>query len=201
MSRNAARIMAIIGASGSGKSYFVKSRLLKPAAARARLIVWDYMREYDEIAQPVDSIPALVDAVKAKRFAVAFRPSFDNDMRARQFDQFCRIGYILGNCTMVIEELAFVTMPSYAPGSWSMVTCTGRHKGLTVIGCSQRPAQIDKNFLGNCSTVHTGRLNDANDIRVMARVLAVPEGDLRALAPLEWVERDMATGQTRRGKL
>lgn len=202
MSRNAACIWAVIGASGSGKSLFVKSALLKPKAARSRLIVWDYMREYGELTEhQVDAIPALVDLVKAKRFAVAFQPSFDARQRARQFDHFCRVGYALGDCTMVVEELAFVTMPSFAPPAWSMVTCTGRHKGLTVIGCSQRPAQIDKNFLGNCSTVHCGRLNDVNDVRVMARVLGVEEGELRQLAPLSYVERDMATGAIRRAAM
>jgi len=202
MSSNEARIWAVIGASGSGKSAFVKSVLLKPAAARARLVVWDYMREYDGLTTAqVEDIPALVEAVRGKRFAVAFRPSFDGKLRARQFEHFCRVGYALGACTVVVEELAFVTMPSFAPPAWSMVTCTGRHKGLTVIGCSQRPAQIDKNFLGNCSTVHCGRLNDVNDVRVMARCVGAAESDLRALAPLEWIERDMATGETRRGRV
>jgi hypothetical protein len=202
MSANQARIWAVIGASGSGKSAFVKTALLKPKASRDRLIVWDYMREYGGLtAHQVTDIPSLVELVKAKRFAVAFQPSFDARQRAREFDHFCRIGYALGDCTMVVEELAFVTMPSFAPPAWSMVTCTGRHKGLTVIGCSQRPAQIDKNFLGNCSTVHCGRLNDANDVRVMARCLGVEEGELRQLAPLAWVERDMATGGIRRGQV
>lgn len=173
MSANKARIWAVIGASGSGKSAFVKTALLKPASARHRLIVWDYMREYGALASPVGNIPALVEAVRGKRFSVAFQPAFDSKLRARQFEHFCRVGYALGNCTMVVEELAFVTMPSFAPPAWSMVTCTGRHKGLTVIGCSQRPAQIDKNFFGNCSTVHCGRLNDANDVRVMSRCLGV----------------------------
>jgi len=202
MSANQPRIIAVIGASGSGKSLWVKSNIIRSKLVRSRLLVWDYMREYGALtAQQVADIPALVELVRAKRFAVAFQPSFEAKARARQFDHFCRAAYALGDCAMVVEELSFVTMPSFAPPAWSMVTCTGRHKGLTVVGCSQRPAQIDKNFFGNCSTVHCGRLNDVNDVRVMARVLGVPEAELRELAPLDWIERDMATGKITRGQV
>lgn len=201
MSANKPRIVAVIGASGSGKSATVKTDLLT-AAARRRLLVWDYMREYGPLVDSsVDVTAPLVEACRGKRFAVAMQPSFDGKIRARQFDLFCRLGYALGDCTLLVEELAFVTTASFAPPAWSMVSCTGRHQGMSVIGCSQRPAQIDKNFLGNCSAVRCFRLNDRNDLRVMGNVLGVAEGELRALPQLEWIERDMVTGKTRRGRV
>ena len=46
---------------------------------------------------------------------------------------------------------------------------TGRHKGLKVIGASQRPASIDKDFLGNCMAIHIGRLAYAEDVRAVAK--------------------------------
>jgi hypothetical protein len=122
-------------------------------------------------------------------------------LRERQFDWFCRAAYDLGRCTILVEELAFVTRPSYAPPAWSMMTCTGRHEGLAIIGTSQRPAQIDKNFLGNATLVHCGRLNYQEDAQVMAKVLWAPLTDILALADLEFIERDVRTQKNTRGRV
>lgn len=202
MSANEAQIWAVLGASGSGKSLYVKTALLKPAHRRRRLMVWDTMREYGPVtADTVDTVPGLVEHLKKARFSVRYLPPFEKAARSYAFELFCRAAYAAEDCTVVIEEASFVTSPSWAPPAWSMVTCTGRHKGLTVIATSQRPAQVDKALLGNCSSIHVGRLNDVNDVRVMARALAVPEAEIRDLPALAWIERDMATGRVTRGSV
>ncbi len=76
---------------------------------------------------------------------------------------------------------------------------TGRHRCLRVIGASQRPASIDKDFLGNCTTIHTGRLAYPEDVRAVAKAMGVDEAGIAALKPLEWIEKNMQTGQTSRG--
>lgn len=201
-SQHNAEIVAVIGASGSGKSSWLKTSFLKPAARRRRLLVWDFKREYSTaglVDASHDNMAGMVEAVKAGRFALAFTPDFEPKRRARQFDRFCRLAYALGDLVMVVEELSFVTTASYAPPSWSMVTCTGRHEGLTVVGTSQRPAQVDKNFFGNCTLVHSHRLQDRNDVGVMSSVLDCPPGDLRDLPKFHYIEREMETGAQRRG--
>lgn len=77
----------------------------------------------------------------------------------------------------------------------------GRHKGMAIIGASQRPASIDKDFWGNASTVRTGRLNFKADIETLANILHVPKQDITALMPLEFIERDMNSGLIKRGKV
>ena len=72
---------------------------------------------------------------------------------------------------------------------------------MTVIGASQRPASIYKHFFGNATIVRTGRLNFAADIKVLANVLHVPGSHILSLAPLEFFQRDMQTGDTQRGAL
>ncbi len=76
---------------------------------------------------------------------------------------------------------------------------TGRHRGLRVIGASQRPASIDKDFLGNCTTIHTGRLAYHEDVRAVAKAMGGDEAGIAALKPLEWIEKNMQTGQISRG--
>jgi hypothetical protein len=114
---------------------------------------------------------------------------------------FCRVALATGNLLFVVEELRFVTTPSRAPMGWAQVCLTGRHKGLKVIAASQRPASIDKDFLGNCTSIHVGRLVYPEDVRAVSRASNIPESDIGALMPLEWIEKDMQTGKQTKGKL
>lgn len=196
---NAANIVACMGASGSGKSLFIKSELrrLKPS----RLMVWDFKREYAALGQLAHSMAEVLQAARAPAFKIVFQPSHDTATAKIQFDAFCRIAYAAKRLVFVGEELAFVTSPSYAPPGWSMLTLAGRSEGLIIYGASQRPAAIDKNFFGNASQIRTGRLNFKNDIKVLADVLQVPAQQVQALAPLQFIQRDMNSGKMLSGSV
>lgn len=187
--------MAVLGASGSGKSTFVKREISR---GHPRLLIWDMLGEYEGAA--VDKVGDILSALREKKFRAVFRPAPDPVIRATQFDLVCRAALAAGNLTLVVEELRFVTQPSRAPLGWAQVCLTGRHKGLKVFGLSQRPASIDKDFLGNCTRIRTGRLAYAADVKAVAS--AVGNADrIQALKPLEWLECDMTTGKISTGKL
>lgn len=194
-----ASITAVMGASGSGKSLFIKQELARTRPAR--LIVWDPLGEYAAHGQVMHLLSHALQAASAKSFAIVFRPVADQRQAQGQFNVLCQIAYAAGNLTFVAEELAFVTSASWAPAGWSALTLKGRHKGLRIYGASQRPASIDKNFFGNASRIRTGRLNFARDITTLADVLAVPRDQIHALKPLEWIDRDMATGKISTGNI
>lgn len=200
MSKNKAAIVAVLGASGSGKSTFVKQTLarLKPK----RRLVWDPMREYQ--GNTTGSLGELLNWIERDAGGVSsavFRPASSESVRAHQFDVFCAAALAAGNLTLVVEELRFVTTPSRAPLRWAEATMTGRHRGLKVIGTSQRPASIDKDFLGNATLIHTGRLVYPEDIRAVAKAMQIEEGAIAALAPLDWIEKDTQTGKRRSGRV
>jgi hypothetical protein len=203
MSTNVASIAAAIGASGSGKSLWVKQQLAK--AKPRRLIVWDPQGEYGDHGEVFTDRSRLLEAVAAAgargELRAVYRPGDELSRYADRFGWLCQLVYAWGACSFVVEELADVTRPSWAPDHWSVITRKGRHRALRVVAASQRPASVDKDFFGNCTLIHCGRLNYAADVKVMADVLGVPQGDLIGLAPLDWIERDMQTGKTRRGKL
>lgn len=194
---NQADITAVMGAPGSGKSLFLKAELkrLKPA----RLMVWDYKREYAEHGQLAASMAEVLQLARKPSFKIIYQPSHDPATGRSQFDVFCRIAYAAKRLTLLAEELAFVTSASYAPPGWAMVTLAGRSEGLIIYGASQRPAAIDKNFFGSASRIRTGRLNFKRDIEVLADVLQVTRDKVASLAPLQWIERDMNTGKTATG--
>lgn len=193
---NKASIMAVLGSSGSGKSTFIKRTLSR---GHPRLLIWDPMSEYD--GQLVATLTDLVKSLHGKKFRLVFRPSADPAARVKQFELVCRAALAAGNLTLVVEELRFVTTPSRAPLGWAQVCLTGRHRGLKVFGISQRPASIDKDFLGNCTAIRTGRLAYPEDVKAVTKVMGIPPGKVEALRPLEWLEKDMATGKLSSGVL
>lgn len=203
MSANNAAIHAVLGASGSGKSLHIKQTLRR--AKPARLMIWDPQEEYGEFGAIWESLEelraALVAAGPKGRIAAVFRPASLASAMGKQFDMFCQLAYHAGNLHLVCEELSDVTQPAWAPAGWSMISRKGRHKGLKVWGCSQRPAAIDKHFFGNASTVRCGRLNFDADVKVMSNVLGVPAQEVRNMGKLEYIERDMQNGKVTRGKI
>ncbi|HBF50961.1 MAG TPA: hypothetical protein DDX04_12150 [Massilia sp.] len=175
--KNKAKIHAVIGASGTGKSSYIKGELLR---GYSRLLVWSPLEKTDNYAGfckgvTVHKITDLVAAVQAGRKAIVYVPSGDDKAVKRQFDFFCRIVWELEGATVLVEELSRVTMPSWSPPAWRNLSTAGRHQGLTIIGVSQRPAQIDKDFLGNCSEVRCYRVNYDNDAKVMADTLGLSD--------------------------
>ncbi|MCW8917477.1 MAG: type IV secretory system conjugative DNA transfer family protein [Gammaproteobacteria bacterium] len=185
----AAKLVAVAGASGSGKSAWVKKQI----ARRARVIVWDPDHEYPGIrcTTPRELLKAINTR---KRGRICFTSS------PKHFDYWARCAFAWGNCVAVGEELADVTHPGKAPPGWGQLVRRGRKRGITVIGISQRPAEADKTLLGNATLIHCGRLRRENDRRVMAAEMDVSLADVSNLAPLEWIESN-EKGDIRRGKL
>lgn len=189
---NKAEVIAVIGATGSGKGVYIKNYALKKSDRR--LLIWDYMREYQPFVDlSTEKLAPVIGAMKGKNFRVAFQPSFDDAVRKQQFDALCKAAVHAGDVRLVVEELSFVTSPSFAPPGWKMVTSVGRHKGLRVIGASQRPAQVDKAFWSNCTEIHCGFLNYEEDQKTMAKVLGVTVDDIKGLEPLQYFHKDVRT--------
>jgi hypothetical protein len=205
-----ANVNAFMGAGGSGKSEQIKRELRRDKPKR--LMIWDPEHEYADAASPHGAFGTVVRdlgtvhkmltaAGAAGGFAIVFYPSDNSDAAKKQFDVFCRLASAAGNLTLVVEELAFVTMPSWAPEGWSMCTLRGRKRGLTIYGASQRPASVDKNFFANATRVRTGRLNYEADKKTLSNVLGVSMLEMGQLEPLQFIERNMANGEVSRGML
>ena len=174
--RNKADIIAVIGASGTGKSSYIKGELLK---RYKRLLIWSPLEKTDQYqafcggVKVEGRISEFVEQVKAGAKAIVFVPKGSDSEIKTQFDRFCRVVWELEGATVLVEELSRVTMASWSPPAWKNLSTAGRHQGLTIIGTSQRPATIDKDFLGNCTEVRCYRVNYDNDAKVMADSLAL----------------------------
>lgn len=203
---NKAEIYAYIGSSGSGKSAAIKQHLEE--FKFDRLIIWDPLQEYQDHGQVFTSLAECMRAalteekITREKFAVVYQPPrSDQKTKQKAFSSLCDLAMFAGDVALVIEELGMVTSPSFAPIGWKEACSTGRHKGLTIIAASQRPANVDKDFFGNCTLIQCGRLNYENDIRVMSNVLGVMPQQIKAMKPLEFVARDMGSGDVLKGEI
>ena len=203
---NKPSIRAYVGASGSGKGVSVRDHLKKEKPAR--LLAWDPLNEYTGFCKTRTGDLAVVAREAAKgNFSIAYWPGPDAGKFAERFAIFCRIAFAAGNCTVLVEELSDVTSASFAPQPWARLTRQGRHRGLKLIGPTQRPAKIDKDFLGSCTYIRCFTLRYPDDRRAMAAVLGVPVADIEALHTTEkanateihYIERDFRGGKAEKG--
>jgi hypothetical protein len=191
----------VLAASEMGKGVWLKARLsqLKPA----RLLIWDTNDEYDKQARAVGTLAELVQHIAAPRFAVRYVPRSrkDKDLRA-EFETFCLIAYAARESVIVVEELADVTSPSYAPPAWRKLNTRGRHhQGLTIYWCSQSPAFVDKASMGNATHLHVGYLGEPRHRQAAAAHLGCTADDIDQLRQFEFIEYIKATKERTHGKV
>lgn len=205
---NRPSIRAYVGATGSGKGVSVREYLAKQKPKR--LLVWDPLGEYGGACSLVTSdLAAVANACRAPTFTVAFFPGANAKKFGPKFDLFCRIAWSAGNAEVLVEELSDVTTASLAPQPWARLVRQGRHRGLRLIGCTQRPAKVDKDFLGNVTYCRVFQLSWPDDYEVMAKVVRAPKADVEALVTTEgeretvinFIERDKALAKTNKGKI
>lgn len=200
-------IRAYIGATGSGKGVSIREHLDRDKPLR--LLVWDPLSEYAKYARPTSSLAEVAQAAKGARFAVSFNPGANPKEFAGKFAMFCRIAFAAGRLKLLVEELADVTGPSFAPLEWRRCTTQGRHRGLRIVAASQRPAQVDKQFLGGCTYIRCFTLRYPQDRAAMAGAMDVPLADINSLSTVEgeretvitYVEKDFRAGITQRNTI
>jgi hypothetical protein len=202
------RIEAYIGASGSGKGVSIARRLAELQAPR--LLIWDPRAEYFKHGRAV-SLQAAVQQVAASADGpFSLRIVHDGKTPpAAAFGLLCKLAFRAGNLLLLAEELSDVTTASLAPPAWRQCITQGRHQNLHVIGAAQRPALIDKTFLGNCTYIRCFTLRYEDDQRAMGKALNVPMADITALETIErpggvtinFIERDFRARVLQKGQI
>lgn len=209
---NRPSIRVYVGTTGAGKGVSVREYLAKTKPKR--LLVWDPLGEYGFACKVVTGdVAAVGKALKAAGdtgpFSIAFWPGADSAKYADKFALFCRMAWSAGNAEVLVEELSDVTTASHAPQPWARMIRQGRHRGLRLVGCTQRPAKVDKDFLGNYTYVRVFMLGWPDDVSIMSKLVRAPFADVEALLTIEgpketviqYIERDKATGKTTSGTI
>lgn len=200
-------IRAYIGATGSGKGVSIRAHL--DSAPLPRFLAWDPLGEYGKYGRRMSRLEEVAKAMQQPSFRIAFDPGEDPARFAPKFAMLCKLAFAAGRLKFLVEELADVTSPSFAPLEWRRCTTQGRHKGLQIVAASQRPAQVDKQFLGGCTYIRCFTLRYPQDRAAMAGAMDVPLSDISALSTVEgeretvitYWEKDFRAGISQRGEV
>lgn len=200
-------LRAYIGATGSGKGVSIRAHL--DSAPIPRFLAWDPLGEYGKYGKRMTRLEDVVKAMQAPTFRIAFDPGADPARFAPKFATLCKIAFAAGKLKFLVEELADVTSPSFAPLEWRRCTTQGRHQGLQIVAASQRPAQVDKQFLGGCTYIRCFTLRYPADRAAMAGAMDVPMKDISALSTVEgeretvitYWEKDFRAAISQRGEV
>jgi hypothetical protein len=197
--RRRADICAVMGSSGAGKSATV-CKALAGVSSCPRLMIYDPGEDYSQFGEVFSARQDFFNYL-AKTGAATFRavfrplPELEEEVLRSEFNWFCRVAMAVcrghGETLIVVDELEDVVTASWAPPWWKQLIRKGRKIGARVIAASQRPAGIQKHFWSLATEIQSGRLNEIEDARTVARVLMVEPLEIVALEPLQWIRRSV----------
>lgn len=177
--------IVLIGASGSGKSSYLRKQ--KTFREAKRLLAWD--PDADHKLTHYRKVSDLYRHCQKAGFGpiragLEMRPSMSD------FGKLCGMAFAMTHAkaplVLLVEELAGVTTPAKAAPEWHECATRGRKYGLIIVATSQRPQEIDKTILGQADTIWCGRLKTEKDARYMSGIMGVTAIDLMNLQPLEY---------------
>jgi len=150
----------LCGSEGCGKGHQAKI-IAKP---ETRLVVWDTPMDWEPARTKIQGdIKELTRVLKRPHFRVAFRPNM-YDLK-NQFDEFNDVIYAIGRMMVFYDEMNEVTTATHTPASLKNLTSRSRHRGIKMLGASQRPAETGKSFISNATEIYAGNLSEPADLQ------------------------------------
>lgn len=188
--RELGQVTAVAGAPQSGKSTWMRKQVEE---ADRVLVFGDWRGDYlaagfTPLATPQEILTTLKGHKGEGRFTY----------RGEDFETWCwaAIRWGLYNpCTLIADELAYVTRPGKAPKEWGQLLRMAAGNGLFLYGCTQRPSESDTTIWGIADVLHCHRLVRADDADSLARELNCKPEDLLALPDYAWIERESRSAQ------
>lgn len=169
------RIRLVFARQGQGKSRLVWDLL--QADLPPRLILWDPMQEYDPGAmkggRPIGvTIRSYTVALRyighadrpLDRFRVIYRPEYDEPSH-KYLEHMARIAYAAGDCTFVLDEASMAVSAWKISPALARIVEQGRHRNVSLILATRRPADIPKKVTSQADTVFIGAMHEAADLK------------------------------------
>lgn len=198
---NAGRI-GVWGASGSGKSSYVK----KSIKGRKRLVVFDPLDEYGPHAEfpvcgkTVKSLDQVRQAMRSNwaSFSIAYVPPAGAEPRS--LSSLCKLLMAAqqpykksgkGAGIVLVAEEMNLSFPVHggeekSPG-FAEICSRGRHYGIDVYGLSQRIAEVSTRFRGNCTETVVLRQKGPRDLKAAWDEIGGSKEDIRLLENLDYI--------------
>lgn len=177
------KIILIFGKRGSGKSYLAKNLI----QTERRLFIYDTIGEYNNgvVFTELDELLRFWRRICRDRFRLIYQPA---DPSA-DFDRAAELLYLLGNVTLVVEELDIYCQPLSISRPLANVVQRGRHRNITFIGITQRPFGIHRLLTSQAKEIYIFRTNEPRDRQYLCDLLGQEvEAKLDQLKEYEYVK-------------
>lgn len=180
-------IVCVFGKIGAGKS----SDVVELLRGRSRVIVVDPLREYaaDDVFE--STVELLNYIAGRRRFEVVYRFPAGVD----KFDRFpllLEIALVVGELTLVVDEVGLVLRRERLPKIWDEVVNQGRHRGLKIIAAAQRFTKVNRDFTASATQLRIFRTSEPADVRYFAEFIgkaaALALKDLPDHTPYVWTD-------------
>lgn len=178
-----ADIKLIVGKTGSGKTF----KTVKLIADCRRLIMFD--------TQGKDYIDGVMfyDMNELKRFWLkvyqgSFRLIFRPLDPLAEFEEICRLAFLLGGLTIVVEELPSLCGPQTIGQELRKVIFRGRLNDIRFIGLMQRPIGIHRDITSQASEIYIFNIDEPGDVKYFRnRIGQDIEDKIRRLEPYQYL--------------
>lgn len=162
----------IMGQRGCGKSYLAKG----VQSIWPRRVVIDSLNEYTEgtIVHNFHDFADTLMHFKAEgteKFVLVYQFNFESHVSENEFNEILRLCYYFGNLQVVIEEVQLYSSTHNLPKNLKNALLTGRHQNLSLLFTSQRPGEVNKTIISQCSHSFIGLTKEGNDLKYLVNTL------------------------------
>lgn len=174
--RNDNTVLCVFGQKGSGKTELSK----KIARAYDRVLILDTLGEYSEWAHPVVGLSDTFDSL------VKFheRPSFRLAVRLDDIEDYfivMRLAYEIPDMLLLVEEASFFCSPYNLPPELSQLIRYARHRRISQLYVSRRPAELSRDLTAQSDCIVTFRQHEPRDLAYLAQVAGEDVSRVRTL--------------------
>lgn len=177
-----------------------------------RVIIVDVVNGFpqlDETDFVAESIAELAEISKlcvhhkAKEFRIIRRypDNFQGDY-AEDLDHIIKIALVVGNVMLIVDEFQEFMRREQMSATLKTLILRGRHKGVGIMGISQRPQEISKTFLEQCASIFAGGFNEPNSLGYFEGIFGkIKVNSMRKLKQSEFIHFERPNKFTKIGPL
>lgn len=135
-------VTVVLGRRGCGKTTTIRQKV----SSKPRLLIFDTLAEYSSSGRVFRDILPFIDYVEKNQygqFRAVYQP-IDNSDLEQPFSDFLRVAWIVGDCTIVVDEVDQVSSAISVPDSLARNLRYGRHRKISIIAASRRAADVPR---------------------------------------------------------
>ncbi len=186
---------------GHGKSTMARA-LTKTAP---RLLAFDPNEEHDCALLPYEEFREQLDGLDLSR--QHFRLGIAEEAQA---EEFCAFAWLIGRrlrelpvpttLMVLLDEADSFAIPGQEGPCFKRMVRRGRHAGIEIVACSQRPALVSRSLTSQADEVYVFRMQEPKDLAYL-RTFMGPDAMIAVyqLEPFEYVR--WSAGEWEKGRL